>query len=83
MVWVVAVAARRVPLARREVWTIAGYGCILAGVQWTFLAYLVLYLTSERGFSLAAAGAARAWRAQLLASPDQAARLLAFVAEKR
>jgi len=31
----------------------------------------------------AAAAAAQAWRAQLLASPDQASRLLAFVAEKR
>jgi len=31
----------------------------------------------------AAGDAARAWRAQLLASPDLAARLLAFVAEKR
>jgi len=31
----------------------------------------------------AAAMAVQAWRAQLLASPDQAARLLAFVAEKR
>ena len=30
-----------------------------------------------------AAGAARAWRAQLLASPDLAERLLAFVGEKR
>ena len=36
------------------------FGFVMSGTQWTFLTYLTLYLTGERGFSLARAGLALA-----------------------
>jgi MFS family permease len=45
-------------LGRRERITIAFYGLVMAGTQWSFLTYLVLYLTDGEGFSLREAGLA-------------------------
>jgi MFS family permease len=42
--------------SRREWAAIAGFGFVMAGAQWVFLAYLVLFLTESHGFSLRAAG---------------------------
>ena len=43
---------------RSERLTIAGYGFVMAGTQWVFLTYLVLYLTERQGWSLRTAGLA-------------------------
>jgi MFS family permease len=42
--------------SRRERWVIGVYGLVMAGTQWVFLTYLVLYLTERRGFGLERAG---------------------------
>jgi MFS family permease len=44
--------------SRRERIVIAVYGFVMAGIQWVFLTYFVLYLTDEQGFSLQLAGIA-------------------------
>jgi MFS family permease len=44
--------------SRRERLVIAAYGFVMAGIQWVFLTYFVLYLTDDQGFSLQLAGAA-------------------------
>jgi MFS family permease len=44
--------------SRRERLMIAVYGFVMAGIQWVFLTYFVLYLTDDQGFSLQLAGAA-------------------------
>ena len=44
--------------SRRERIAIALYGFVMAGIQWVFLTYFVLYLTDEQGFSLQRAGVA-------------------------
>lgn len=43
---------------RRERAAIAVYGFVMAGIQWVFLTYFVLYLTDRQGFSLPHAGVA-------------------------
>jgi MFS family permease len=43
-------------LPTRELAAIAGYGFLMAGVQWVFLTYLVLFLTERQGWSLRTAG---------------------------
>jgi MFS family permease len=45
---------------RRHLVAIGTFGFVMSGTQWTFLTYLTLYLTGERGFSLARAGLALA-----------------------
>jgi MFS family permease len=42
--------------SRRERISMGFYGFVMAGAQWVFVTYLVLYLTDGRGFSLQAAG---------------------------
>ena len=42
--------------SRRERISMGFYGFVMAGAQWVFVTYLVLYLTAGRGFSLQAAG---------------------------
>jgi MFS family permease len=42
--------------SRRERLSIGFYGFVMAGAQWVFVTYLVLYLTDGAGFSLQAAG---------------------------
>jgi MFS family permease len=44
------------PYPRREVIAIGLYGGVMAGTQWAFLTYLVLYLTDGHGWSLRTAG---------------------------
>jgi MFS family permease len=46
--------------SRRERLVIAFYGFVMAGIQWVFLTYFVLYLTDNQGFSLQLAGVALA-----------------------
>jgi MFS family permease len=41
---------------RRDRLAIGFYGFVMAGTQWVFLAYVVLYLSESRGFSLQRAG---------------------------
>jgi MFS family permease len=43
--------------SRRERVAIGLYGFVMAGSQWVFITYAVLYLTDSRGFSLQRAGA--------------------------
>jgi MFS family permease len=45
---------------RRHLVAIGIFGFVMSGTQWTFLTYLTLYLTGERGFSLTRAGLALA-----------------------
>jgi MFS family permease len=45
---------------RRHLVAVGIFGFVMSGTQWTFLTYLTLYLTGERGFSLARAGLALA-----------------------
>lgn len=45
---------------RRDRVAIGVYGAVMAGGQWVFLTYLVLYLTEDEGFSLHLAGVALA-----------------------
>jgi MFS family permease len=45
---------------QRTWWALGAFGFLMAGGQWCFLGYLVLYLHDERGFSHPAAGAALA-----------------------
>jgi MFS family permease len=45
---------------RRHLIAVGVFGFLMSGTQWTFLTYLTLYLTGERGFSLAEAGLALA-----------------------
>ena len=45
---------------RRQLVAVGLFGFVMSGTQWTFLTYLTLYLTGERGFSLARAGLALA-----------------------
>ena len=42
--------------SRRERISMGFYGFVMAGTQWVFVTYLVLYLTEAGGFSLQAAG---------------------------
>jgi MFS family permease len=42
--------------SRRERWVIGAYGLVMAGTQWAFLAYLVLFLTDGGAFGLQEAG---------------------------
>lgn len=42
--------------SRRERISMGFYGFVMAGAQWVFVTYLVLYLTDGAGFSLQAAG---------------------------
>jgi MFS family permease len=51
-----AEAGNRGGPSRRERWVIGVYGLVMAGTQWVFLTYLVLYLTERRGFGLERAG---------------------------
>lgn len=44
--------------SRVQRWSLAGYGFVMAGSQWVFLTYLVLYLSERQGWSLQAAGLA-------------------------
>jgi MFS family permease len=46
--------------SRRHLVAVGIFGFVMSGTQWTFLTYLTLYLTGERGFSLARAGLALA-----------------------
>ena len=48
------------PPPRRKLAALATFGFIMAGSQWAFLTYLVLYLTEQFGFGLGAAGLALA-----------------------
>ena len=43
---------------RREIVSLAAFGFAMAGTQWTFLTYLVLFLTEQLHFHLAQAGLA-------------------------
>jgi MFS family permease len=45
---------------RRKLVALSTFGFIMAGSQWAFLTYLVLYLTEQFGFGLGAAGLALA-----------------------
>ena len=45
---------------RRHLVPVDIFGFVMSGTQWTFLTYLTLYLTGERGFSLQRAGLALA-----------------------
>ena len=51
---------RGLPGARRQLVVVGAFGFVMSGTQWTFLTYLTLYLTGERGFGLADAGLALA-----------------------
>lgn len=48
---------RDVAPPRHTWWVLGAFGFLMAGGQWAFLAYLVLYLTDSRGFGHAEAGA--------------------------
>ena len=45
---------------RRHLLAVGVFGFVMSGTHWTFLTYLTLYLTGERGFSLPRAGLALA-----------------------
>lgn len=51
---------RRRRTTRREVTALSAFGFVMAGSQWVFLTYLVLFLTDQFHFGLALAGVALA-----------------------
>jgi MFS family permease len=48
------------PIDRRQITALGTFGFVMAGSQWAFLTYLVLFLTEELHFGLALAGLALA-----------------------
>ncbi|HZR92197.1 MAG TPA: MFS transporter [Gaiellaceae bacterium] len=51
---------RSLVAGRRQLVALGGFGFVMAGSQWAFLTYLVLFLTQQFRFGLAAAGLALA-----------------------